>query len=186
MVEEEAAPEVADKDLPPIAAPAEEAGAAPAVADKDLPPMAAPENEAGEVEAGPAAATEVAPPAAAPEDAEEKAASPTMAGKLPPMAALRKRRPPMGIWTAIAAMLAITGVHYPEIASGFTAYDCANATNRVDVYSLLEPAACPTTTSHHSVERTIFGEIVHIKTERRVPVYRCLYKSKRLAHKLLY
>jgi hypothetical protein len=56
---------------------------------------------------------------------------------------------------------------------GFRAYDCANATNRVDVYSLLEPEACPSATPHHAVERTIFGEIVQIKSERRVPVFRC-------------
>ena len=67
---------------------------------------------------------------------------------LPPTAALRKRRPAMRLWTAMVAMLAVTGVQYPDMASGFTAYDCANATNRMDVYSLLEPAAYPTTTSH--------------------------------------
>ncbi len=56
---------------------------------------------------------------------------------------------------------------------GFVAYDCANGTNRVDAYSLLEPAACPTREDHHEVERTIFGEIVQMKKDRTVPVFRC-------------
>jgi hypothetical protein len=54
---------------------------------------------------------------------------------------------------------------------GFRAYDCANATNRVDVYSLLEPGACPSATSHHAAERTILSETVKIKSKRRVPVF---------------
>jgi hypothetical protein len=45
------------------------------------------------------------------------------------------------------------------------AYDCAN--------SLVEPVACPTPTPHHAMDRMIFGEIVQIKSKRRVPVFRC-------------
>ena len=37
-------------------------------------------------------------------------------------------------------------------ARGFTAYDCSNSTNRVDVYSFLEPAACHTAEHHSEVE----------------------------------
>jgi hypothetical protein len=44
-----------------------------------------------------------------------------------------------------------------RMVMGFVAYDCTNLTNRVDAYSLLEPAACPTREDHHEVERTIFG-----------------------------
>jgi hypothetical protein len=51
------------------------------------------------------------------------------------------------------------------------AYDCANSTNRVNVYSLLEPVACPSPTPHHAMDRMSFGEIVQIKSKRRVPVY---------------
>jgi len=183
--ETEAAPAVADKGPLPMAAQENETEAAPAVADKGPPPMAALEDEVevtGKVDAAgaaPAAVTGASLPAAAPEETtrgEETAeeAGGQVADRSPPLAAAPKRcRLAMGVWAAITAMLAVTGLQYPEIASGFTAYDCANTTNRVDVYSLLEPAACPTTTSHHSVERTIFGEIVQIKTERRVPVYRC-------------
>jgi hypothetical protein len=37
-----------------------------------------------------------------------------------------------------------------ELDMGFVAYDCTNATNR------MEPAACPTTEDHHEMERIIF------------------------------
>ncbi len=56
------------------------------------------------------------------------------------------------------------------VVMGFVAYDCANSTNRVDAYSLLEPAACPTTEQHHKVERIIFSEIVQMKKDRSMPV----------------
>ena len=42
------------------------------------------------------------------------------------------------------------------------AYDCAN--------SLLEAVACPSLTPHHTMNRMIFGEMVQIKSKRRVPV----------------
>jgi hypothetical protein len=51
------------------------------------------------------------------------------------------------------------------LVMGFVAYDCANATNRVDAYSLLEPAVCPTTEDHHKVKRTTFGESVQMKKD---------------------
>ena len=73
----------------------EEKEAAPAAADRGLPPMAAPEEEGG----------------------------PGVDEDPPPMTALRKRRPAMGLWTAMAAMLAFAGVQYPDFASGFTAYE---------------------------------------------------------------
>jgi hypothetical protein len=65
---------------------------------------------------------------------------------------------------------------------GFAAYDCANTTNRVNAYSLLEPAACPTTKDHHEVERTIFGEIVQMKRDQTVPVLRCTVIEYALSH----
>jgi hypothetical protein len=58
-----------------------------------------------------------------------------------------------------------------RMVMGFVAYDCTNSNNRVDAYSLLEPAACPTREDHHEVERTIFGEIVQMKKDRTVPVF---------------
>ena len=93
-------------------------------------------------------------------------ASGQMADRSLPLApAPKRRRPAMGVWTAITAMLAIAGLQHPEVASGFTAYDFANTTNRMEVYSLPEPAACLTTTLHHSVARTIFGNADRIGTE---------------------
>jgi hypothetical protein len=38
----------------------------------------------------------------------------------------------------------------------FIAYDCANTTNRVDAYSLLERPPAPLQ-KRHEVERTVFG-----------------------------
>jgi hypothetical protein len=68
-------------------------------------------------------------------------------------------------------MVAMLCLSRPErMVMGFAAYDCAN---RVDAYSLLEPAACPTTKDHHEVERTIFGEIVQTKRDWTVPVICC-------------
>ncbi len=54
----------------------------------------------------------------------------------------------------------------------FVAFDCANSTNWIDVYSLLQPAVCPSAAPYHQVERIIFGEIVQIKSDRRLPGFR--------------
>ncbi len=87
-----------------------------------------------------------------------------------------KWRRPGGGWLhaglAMVAMLCLA--RQDRLVMGFVAYDCANGTNRVDAYSLLEPAACPTHEDHHEVERTIFGEIVQMKKDRTVPVFRCM------------
>jgi hypothetical protein len=85
-----------------------------------------------------------------------------------------KWRWPRGWLQAGFSMVAILCLARQErLVMGFVAYDCANGTNRVDAYSLLGPAACPTTEDHHKVERTIFGEIVKMKKDRTVPVCRC-------------
>jgi hypothetical protein len=73
---------------------------------------------------------------------------------------------------AMVAMLCLVG--QGRLVMGFVAYDCANSTNRMDAYSLLEPAACPTHGDHHEVERTIFGEIVQMKKDRTVPIFKCM------------
>ncbi len=39
---------------------------------------------------------------------------------------------------------------------------------------LLEPAVFPTMKQHHEVKRTFFGEIVQMKWDRTVPVFRCM------------
>jgi hypothetical protein len=71
------------------------------------------------------------------------------------------------------AVLAILGMVCPWEVGSLVAYNCANATNQVDVYSLLEPVACPSATPHNAMESIIFGEIMQIKSEYRVPVCRC-------------
>ncbi len=73
------------------------------------------------------------------------------------------RRPGGWLRAGLAMMAMLCLVGQGRLVMGFVAYDCANSTNRVDAYSLLEPAACPTHGDHHEVERTIFGEIVQMK-----------------------
>jgi hypothetical protein len=58
--------------------------------------------------------------------------------------------------------------------SGFTAYDCSNRTNVVEAYSLLEPDACANMGKDGEVETTVYGEIVQIKQDRMIPVFRCV------------
>jgi hypothetical protein len=57
---------------------------------------------------------------------------------------------------------------------GFTAYDCSNRTNVVEAYSLLEPDACANMGKDGEVETTVYGEIVQIKQDRMIPVFRCV------------
>jgi hypothetical protein len=55
----------------------------------------------------------------------------------------------------------------------FTAYDCSNQSNVVESYSLLEPDACANMGRDGEVETTVYGEIVQIKQDRMIPVFRC-------------
>jgi hypothetical protein len=57
---------------------------------------------------------------------------------------------------------------------GFTAYDCSNRSNVVESYSLLEPDACANMGRDGEVETTVYGEIVQIKQDRMIPVFRCM------------
>jgi hypothetical protein len=57
---------------------------------------------------------------------------------------------------------------------GFTAYDCSNWSNVVESYSLLEPDACANMGRDREVEMTVYGEIVQIKQDRMIPVFRCV------------
>jgi hypothetical protein len=58
-------------------------------------------------------------------------------------------------------------------ASAFTAYDCSDRSNIVESYSLLEPDACANSGKDGEVETTVYGEIVQIKQDRMIPVFRC-------------
>jgi hypothetical protein len=91
--------------------------------------------------------------------------------KVTPVAKWRQPREWLQVGLAMVAMLCLA--RQECLVMGFVANDCANGTNRVDSYSLMEPAACPTTEDHHEVERTIFREIVQMKKDRTVRVFRC-------------
>ncbi len=66
--------------------------------------------------------------------------------------------------------LCLTG----RVVEGFTAYDCSNWSNIVESYSLLEPDVCANMGKEGEVEITVYGEIVQIKQERMIPVFRCV------------
>jgi hypothetical protein len=71
------------------------------------------------------------------------------------------------IWTLmIVACLAWGPV------TAFTAYDCSDQSNIVESYSLLEPDACANSGKDGEVETTVYGEIVQIKQDRMIPVFR--------------
>ncbi len=57
---------------------------------------------------------------------------------------------------------------------GFTTYDCSNRSNVVEAYSLLEPDTCANMGKEGEVETTVYGEIVQIKQDRMIPVFRCI------------
>ncbi len=61
----------------------------------------------------------------------------------------------------------------------FTAYDCSNRSNVVEAYSLLEPDTCA---KEGKVETTVYGEIVQIKQDRMIPVFRCIVVETLVAH----
>ncbi len=61
-----------------------------------------------------------------------------------------------------------------QAAEGFTAYDCSNRSNIVESYSLLEPDACANMGKEGEVETAVYGEIVQIKQDRMIPVFRCI------------
>jgi hypothetical protein len=57
--------------------------------------------------------------------------------------------------------------------SAFTAYDCSNKSNVIESYSLLEPYACASSDKAGEVETTVYGEILQMKQDRMIPVFRC-------------
>ncbi len=44
----------------------------------------------------------------------------------------------------------------------------------MEAYSLLEPDACTNMGKEGEVETTVYGEIVQIKQDRMIPVFRCI------------
>jgi hypothetical protein len=61
-----------------------------------------------------------------------------------------------------------------QAVEAFTAYDCSNRSNIVESYSLLEPDACANMGKEGEVETMVYGEIVQIKQDRMIPVFRCI------------
>jgi hypothetical protein len=88
--------------------------------------------------------------------------------------AIRKRRrgnlglmlKPLWILTIIACLVG-------EPVAAFTAYDCSDQGNIVESYSLLEPDVCANSGKDGEVETTVDGEIVQVKQDRMIPVFRC-------------
>jgi hypothetical protein len=61
-----------------------------------------------------------------------------------------------------------------QAVEGFTAYDCSNRSNIVESYSLLELDACANMGKEGEVETTVYGEIVQIKQDRMISVFRSI------------
>jgi hypothetical protein len=61
-----------------------------------------------------------------------------------------------------------------NVVEGFTAYDCSNRSNIVESYTLLEPDVCANMGKEGEVETTVYREIVQIKQDRMIPVFRCV------------
>jgi hypothetical protein len=88
--------------------------------------------------------------------------------------AIRKRqRGNLGLMLKPLWMLTIIACMVGEPATAFTAYDCSDWSNVVESYSLLEPDACANSGKDREVETTVYGEIVQIKQDRMIPVFRC-------------
>jgi hypothetical protein len=83
----------------------------------------------------------------------------------------RRRRAGMG-WLPQTLVLLLCIAERPS--EGSTAYDCSNRSNIVEAYSLLEPDACANMGKEGEVETTVYGEIVQIKQDRMIPIFRCI------------
>jgi hypothetical protein len=70
-------------------------------------------------------------------------------------------------------LILLSGLCVLSPADGFIAYDCTNASNIVEAYSLLEPEECHATGGEHKVERVVQGEVLQIKKERTISIFRC-------------
>jgi hypothetical protein len=84
----------------------------------------------------------------------------------------RRRRTP-GLMLKPLWMLTVFACLARNPTEAFTAYDCTNRNNVVEAYSLLEPDACANMGKDGEVETTVYGEIVQIKQDRMIPVFRC-------------
>jgi hypothetical protein len=83
----------------------------------------------------------------------------------------RRRRAP-GLMKPLW-MLTVIACLAGSPVEAFTEYDCTNRSNVVEAYSLLEPDACANMGRDGEIETTVYGEIVQIKQDRMIPVFRC-------------
>jgi hypothetical protein len=83
----------------------------------------------------------------------------------------KRRRAGAGLLPMPLALLMCLMVNSVE---GFTAYDCSNRSNVMEAYSLLEPDTCANMGKEGEVKTTVYGEIVQIKQDRMIPVFRCI------------
>jgi hypothetical protein len=58
-------------------------------------------------------------------------------------------------------------------ARAFTAYHCWNRSNIAESYLLLKPDACAALEGNAEVEMIVYGEIVQMKQDRIIPIFRC-------------
>jgi hypothetical protein len=70
-------------------------------------------------------------------------------------------------------LMLLSGLCVLTPADGFIAYDCTNASNIVEAYSLLEPEECHAAGGEHKVERVVQGEVLQVKKERTISIFRC-------------
>jgi hypothetical protein len=85
----------------------------------------------------------------------------------------KRRRKSLGLMLKPLWMLTVFACLMRSPVAAFTAYDCSNRSNVVESYSLLEPDACANMGRDGEVETTVYGEIVQIKQDRMIPVFRC-------------
>jgi hypothetical protein len=85
----------------------------------------------------------------------------------------KRRRNNLGLMLKPLWMLTVIACLVGDPVAAFTAYDCSNRSNVVESYSLLEPDACASTGKDGEVKTTVYGEIVQIKQDRMIPVFRC-------------
>jgi hypothetical protein len=83
----------------------------------------------------------------------------------------RRRRAGMG-WLPLTLVLLLCFTR--QVVDGFTSYNCSNRSIVVEAYSLLEPDACANMGKEGKVETLVYGEIVLIKQDRMIPVFRCI------------
>jgi hypothetical protein len=93
-----------------------------------------------------------------------------------------RRRRGLGLMLKPLWMLTVLACFTGSPAAAFIAYDCSNRSNVVESFSLLEPDVSANMGRDGEVETTVYGEIVQIKQDRMIPVFRCTVIETLVAH----